>query len=192
MRTTGTAVLGGLVLGLGTFLTQATAWGWTTNAVATWSALAFLVGCTGKPSWRVAGAAVGSLLLALVVWYGVAQAVHGWYSASAWSTAAVWAAGAVIAGIVFGFGAAWWRQRPGTWLGAAGLALLVALFAVDGLYRLVILRYPGQGVTMLVVALVLLVVLGRRSWRPAVATLPLVVLGAGGYALLGFALGASA
>ncbi|WP_239154124.1 hypothetical protein [Amycolatopsis sp. FDAARGOS 1241] len=80
----------------------------------------------------------------------------------------------------------------GNRLGAAGLALLVALFVADELYRLVILRYPGQGLALLVVAGGLLTFLGRRSWRPAVATLPLVGRGAGGYALPGFVLGASA
>ncbi|MET7998196.1 DUF6518 family protein [Amycolatopsis sp. NPDC005232] len=184
------ALAGGVVLGVGTYLTQLTPFGWTTNSIATWSALAFLVGCAGgRPSWRVAAAAVGSLLLALVVWYGVAQAVNGLYSAGALVTAAVWAVGAVLAGIVFGLGAAWWRHRPDSRPGAVGLALLVALFAVDGLYRLVVLGSPGAGVTMLVVAGVLLTVLSRRSWRPAAATLPLVALGAGGYALLGLVFG---
>ncbi|WIX79290.1 hypothetical protein QRX50_00275 [Amycolatopsis carbonis] len=46
---------GGVVLGAGTYLTQLTPLGWTTNSIATWSALAFLVGCAGgRPSWRVA------------------------------------------------------------------------------------------------------------------------------------------
>ncbi|QYN25531.1 DUF6518 family protein [Amycolatopsis sp. DSM 110486] len=112
------ALAGGVVLGAGTYLTQLTPFGWTTNSIATWSALAFLVGCAGgRPSWRVATAAVGSLLLALVVWYGVAQAVNGLYSASALVTAVVWAVGGVLAGIVFGLGAAWWR--PGRTAGPA-------------------------------------------------------------------------
>ncbi|QYN25532.1 hypothetical protein [Amycolatopsis sp. DSM 110486] len=60
---------------------------------------------------------------------------------------------------------------------------------MDGLYRLVVLGSPGAGVTMLVVAAVLLAVLSRHSWRPAAATLPLVALGTGGYALLGLVFG---
>jgi hypothetical protein len=189
------AVGGGLALGLGSFLLQMTFLAWTTNSVGMWSVVAFLVGAlVAPPTRRAIAPSVAILVVALLTWYAIAQAVRGMYDASAVAPALVWVVGAVLAGVVFGIAGNWYRWRCDSWRAGFGLALLVALLASDALYDFLWLHGPMTGWTRLAVATAAAWVLARRLpryWDAPLMMVPLTAAGLAGHAALIWALNLS-
>lgn len=130
------------------------------NSGAGWAVLAFVAGAVwSRSSWWVVAVAGALLELGLVVgYYGSVIIRYDQDAPSFW--AYVWAAVALVAGPVFGVAGSWWRQNV-RWRHVTAIALLGALFAGEGITRLLTLPDHSVGVILTVTGVVIPLALGR-------------------------------
>lgn len=192
----GLALLAGLVAGAltspGQTLLGGTGFAGLSNAVSPWLVVPFLVGSLARRGW--VAALVGVLVCAgQVAGYYLVSDLRG-FGVSA-SSVAVWVVAGVVGGPLFGWAGRSWREAaaPGSrWRGAA-VALVAGCWLAEAVVSYgIVLGYVADTVVFAVVALLTLLVLGRRGGqtRAALRWLPVTAaLGAGGYALVHAVLG---
>lgn len=196
------AVLGGLLLGAIDLLAQRTLpypWANLANSSAVWAIGAFAIGAwVGAGRWRPAFAGVVLLLVAVEAYYLTATLAQHDSLSNLWTfSTLVWLLFGVLAGAVFGTAGAWsrgphrWRRIAGVALPAAVLLAEAGVLArrggnVDAAYRADSLRTAAIEAAL---AVVLALVVGRNTRQRlegVAASVPLALVGFGGFVLAGF------
>ena len=186
------AAVAGLAGGIVTdFLQQHLHGGWSvlTDSVAPWLSVAFAAGAL-LPSRHWAGAFAGLASQAgLVAGYFVTAALR--HVAADAGIIMFWLGAGALGGPVYGAAGAGWRGQRLAWR-TAGAALFGGVWLLDGAYYVQLAARPGAGpgVTAgwceITAGVVLAFALGR-SWRgrllSVIGLIPVVLLGAGVYAL---------
>lgn len=192
------AVLGPLDLALQHLL--GSPWADLANSNAVWAMVAFALGYAvrGRPRWRPAVVGTVALLLAVETYYLAAVLTLGDDPSTLMdATAQVWLVFAVAAGSVFATAGAWARDCAG-WKASLGTAFAPAVLfaqAVLDAHRAVADSPRHDDLIQTAVILVALglvaAVLAGRDPRSRlgglVLSLPLTVVGAAAFAVLGFA-----
>lgn len=158
------------------------------NAVSPWLVAAFLVGALARRGWVAAVAGLLACAGEVAGYYLVAD-LRGFAVGAA--SVAVWVVSGVVGGPVFGGAGRLWRTAEGRWRGVGG-ALLAGCWLAEAVVTYAgALRHAGDAAVFAVVALLLVVLLGRAGgqtgavlrWLPATAG-----LGAAGFAAVHLAL----
>lgn len=151
------------------------------NAVSPWVVAPFLLGASAEGHRRVAVGLGVVTAIAEVAGYYLIAAVRG-FGISPWWVA-VWAVAGLAAGVVFGLAGHSWRTATGRERGL-GAALLVAVWACEAVVTYgVVLGYLDNAVVFGAVAVLLLLLLGRRGRQHAavlVWLVPALVVGVAG------------
>jgi Family of unknown function (DUF6518) len=185
-------VVAGLVSGVLTQIGQSIlppGFGQAANAISPWLLVAFALGSL-MPSWRWAAVAgVGSMLVALVGYYGMVELRFGYGGGT--GSIVFWGVGALAGGTVFGIAGHWWRDdRP--WHRAIGIGLLAAVTIAEGVYLIGVLTEPIVGVMFIAAGVSIPPLVGRStgdSRRGYLATVPALALGLAGYTVFGWLYG---
>lgn len=158
------AAVAGLAVGIGTSAAQTllgdTVVAGLANAVSPWVVAPFLMGATGRV--RGSAAALGvTACLASVFGYYLISALRGFGVNP--TMVVIWSVAALVAGLVFGLAGHSWTTETGRERGL-GAALLVAVWACESVVTYgVVLGYADDAVVFGAVAVLLLVLLGRRG-----------------------------
>jgi hypothetical protein len=133
----GTSILGGAALGAAAWTTDQLAFPWTAllpfNAIATWLAVAFVLGASARTIPTGALRGVIGLLSAVAAYYVLNGVLGtGFRAIGASHAATVWGSVALLAGPAFGLAGSTWRHAHG-WPRAVGVAALSAALIAEGL-----------------------------------------------------------
>ena len=154
------------------------------NSISPWLVVAFVIGAAMPRSRWATIAAVGTLVFALVGYYGMTEIRYGIGAGT--GSLVRWGIGAAVGGPVFGVGGYLWRHGSAVQR-ALGAGLLAAVFIAEGVYLAFVVDHRTVGTGFVVAGLVLPVLLGR-SWadrlRAYALAAPALVLGAIGFAAL--------
>jgi hypothetical protein len=156
------ALLGGLALGVVTNVLQGVLPGVFqafANSGSVWVAGAFTAGALlRRRGWWAVAAGTATQVGAVVGYYGFAEFARDGMGSPVYPL--FWLVLGLVAGPVFGTAGAWWRSGEG-WRGIAGPGLLAAVFGMDALWYLVVLQYHVEAIVYGVIAVLILVLLGR-------------------------------
>ena len=130
------------------------------NSGAVWVVAAYVAGALvgSGPQWRTFAAGAATQVGAVVGYYGYAQFVRD--GMGALHAPAVWLGFALVAGPLFGVAGAWWRDER-QWRRSVSLGVIGGVFAMDGLWDLLVLHYVSAGCAFLVIGVLLPLLLAR-------------------------------
>lgn len=129
------------------------------NAGSVWVVAAFAAGALiRRPLWAVLAGGFLTQACAVIGYYGYVDGTDG---DKTWPL--LWLGFAVVAGPLFGLAGSWARDRDRSpWRRVAGVATLGAVFVMDALWLLAVLRYTGTGMAFLAIGLG--IPLAARAW----------------------------
>ncbi|MHA6765026.1 DUF6518 family protein [Streptacidiphilus sp. PAMC 29251] len=159
------ALLAGLVLGAVTNILQGVlpdSLRMFANSGAVWVVAAYVAGVLVRrgPDWRTFAAGAATQVGAVAGYYGYAQFARD--GMGALHAPAVWLAFALVAGPLFGTAGAWWQDEQ-WWRRTASLGVIGGVFAMEGLWHLLLLHYTADGCVYLAIAALLPLLLARTT-----------------------------